>query len=46
VEIKGGTMQADDDLEEVRFFNLNDLPALAFESHQKLVEQLKKRTKV
>jgi len=42
VEIKGGTMQAADDLEEVRFFDLADLPALAFESHQKLVEQLKK----
>ena len=36
-------MQADDDLEEVRFFALDELPALAFESHQKLVEQLKEK---
>jgi mutator protein MutT len=41
VEIAGGEPQADDDLEEVRFFNLDELPALAFESHQKLVEKLK-----
>jgi len=27
----------------VRFFALDELPALAFESHQKLVEQLKKK---
>jgi len=45
IEITGGEMQADDDLEEVRFFNLDDLPALAFESHQKLVEQLKRKSK-
>ena len=41
IDITAGEMQADDDLEEVRFFALDDLPPLAFESHQKLVEQLK-----
>jgi hypothetical protein len=37
-------MQAQDDLEGVRYFNLEELPALAFESHRKLVEQLKKKS--
>ena len=41
IEIAGGELRADDDLEEVRFFALDELPALAFESHQKLVEKLK-----
>jgi 8-oxo-dGTP diphosphatase len=43
IDITAGEMQADDDLEEVRFFALDELPALAFESHQKLVEQLKEK---
>jgi ADP-ribose pyrophosphatase YjhB (NUDIX family) len=44
VEITGGELQANDDLEEVRYFDLDALPELAFDSHRKLVEQLKKKT--
>jgi 8-oxo-dGTP diphosphatase len=45
VSIQEGDLLAGDDLEEVRFFALNNFPPLAFESHRKLVEQLKKRAR-
>jgi mutator protein MutT len=42
VSIQGGTLCADDDLEEVCFFDLDNFPPLAFESHRKLVAEFKK----
>ena len=42
VSIQGGNLRADDDLEEVRFFDLDNFPPLAFESHRKLVAEFKK----
>lgn len=41
ISIQGGDLRADDDLEEVRFFDLENFPVLAFESHQRLVEKFK-----
>jgi 8-oxo-dGTP diphosphatase len=43
ISIQEGNPCADDDLEEVRFFDLDNFPLLAFESHRKLVEEFKKR---
>ena len=41
VAVQGGKMCAGDDLEEVRFFDLDNLPPLAFESHRRLVAKFK-----
>lgn len=41
IAITGGTMQAGDDMEEVRFFDLDNLPAVPFETHRKLIAMLK-----
>ncbi len=38
-----GEPKAGDDVEEVFFYSLDDLPVLAFEAHRKLVEKLKKQ---
>jgi hypothetical protein len=35
----GGTLQAGDDAQEARFFDLDDLPPIAFLSHQRLIEK-------
>ncbi len=41
VNIEGGELCANDDLEEVRYYDLDDLPPIAFESHRRLVAKLK-----
>ncbi len=45
VAVQSGELCACDDLEEVQFFTFEHIPPLAFESHKKLVEQLRKRVK-
>jgi ADP-ribose pyrophosphatase YjhB (NUDIX family) len=45
MEIVSGELCAGDDLEEVQYFDLEQIPKLAFESHRKLVEQLLKHMK-
>jgi ADP-ribose pyrophosphatase YjhB (NUDIX family) len=39
VTILGGELQAGDDAQEVSFFDLDDLPPIAFLSHQRLIEK-------
>ena len=39
VTIHGGELRAGDDAEEVGFFDLDDLPPIAFLSHQQLIEK-------
>jgi len=39
VIILGGELQAGDDAQEVSFFDLDDLPPIAFLSHQRLIEK-------
>ena len=39
VTLLGGELQAGDDAEEARFFDINDLPPIAFLSHQRLIEK-------
>lgn len=39
--LTGGTLQAGDDAEEAEFFDLDDLPPLAFETDEALIEQLR-----
>ncbi len=38
-EVTGGELQAGDDAEEVEYFNLNELPPIAFKSHRKFIEK-------
>ena len=42
VEIIGGILQAGDDMAALQYFDLKDLPEVAFEAHRKLIEELKK----
>ena len=39
VTLLGGELQAGDDAQEARFFDMNDLPPIAFLSHQRLIEK-------
>ena len=39
VTILGGELQAGDDAQEASFFDLDDLPPIAFLSHQRLIEK-------
>ena len=39
VTLLGGELQAGDDAQEARFFDINDLPPIAFLSHQRLIEK-------
>ena len=36
------TLKADDDISEAQLFDINNLPQLAFDSHQKLIDIFKK----
>lgn len=38
VSVNGGKLIAGDDAQEVRYFPTDDLPALAFETHERLIE--------
>jgi len=40
VQVTGGEMKAQDDMDELMFFSIDSLPALAFTSHQYLVDCL------
>jgi ADP-ribose pyrophosphatase YjhB (NUDIX family) len=39
VTLLGGELQAGDDAQEARFFDMNGLPPIAFLSHQRLIEK-------
>ncbi len=43
VASQGGTLKAGDDAAEVRYFPLADLPQVAFDSHQAIINQIKGR---
>ena len=38
VEATGGTLNAMDDAEEARYFPLNDMPPIAFSTHQRMLD--------
>lgn len=40
-QVTGGTLQAGDDADDARFFDLNDLPPLAFETDAGLFDRLR-----
>ena len=41
--VTGGTLQAGDDAEDARFFALNDLPPLAFETDQSYLASVRQQ---
>jgi 8-oxo-dGTP diphosphatase len=43
VAVTGGVLQAGDDMDAVRYVDLDKLPPLAFDAHQKLVDELKRQ---
>jgi len=44
VSPRGGRLKAGDDAAEVRYFPLGDLPRLAFDSHQAIIDAMARRS--
>ena len=42
---QGGTLQAGDDAVEVQYFPLADLPPVAFDSHQTIINKIGRKTR-
>lgn len=45
IEVTGGLLQPGDDMEELRYFGLDRLPAVPFEAHRKLIALLREAVK-